>query len=215
MTDSYPADWNPRSEEVLQDQKTAYDRMREHCPVAYSEFMRWSLFRHADVMRVLTDHETFSNAVSSHLSVPNGMDPPLMSNRRITTKEVTLGGRRIPAGEQITILWGPANRDERVFGDPDAFCPETNAADNLLYGAGIHACPGAPLARMELRILLEELLAQTSHLEIPVDAEPERAVFPTGGFRYLPMQVYRYDNSVHHPLEENHREHSDPTQMYP
>ena len=69
-------DWDPTAPEVLRDQRAAYDAMRRRCPVAYSEFLGWSLFRHEDVLRVLLDHETFSNAVSRHLSVPNGMDPP-------------------------------------------------------------------------------------------------------------------------------------------
>lgn len=69
-------DWNPASATVGRDQLAAYDDMRERCPVAYSEALGWSLFRHADIARVLEDPETFSNAVSRHLSVPNGMDPP-------------------------------------------------------------------------------------------------------------------------------------------
>jgi cytochrome P450 len=69
-------DWDPRAEHVLRDQRAAYDDLRERCPVAYSEFMRWSVFRHADVLRILGDHETFSYVVSRHLSVPNGMAPP-------------------------------------------------------------------------------------------------------------------------------------------
>ncbi len=76
MTEKTEPDWDPRSAEALHDQLAVYDQMREHCPVAYSEFMQWSLFRHEDVLRVLNDHQTFSNAVSRHLSVPNGMDPP-------------------------------------------------------------------------------------------------------------------------------------------
>ena len=76
-TENRPApDWDPTAPEVLRDQRAAYDAMRRRCPVAYSEFLGWSLFRHEDVLRVLLDHETFSNAVSRHLSVPNGMDPP-------------------------------------------------------------------------------------------------------------------------------------------
>ena len=70
-------DWNPGSHEVLLDQRRVYDEMRERCPVAQSGPLGWSLFRHEDVSRVLLDHETFSSAVSAHLSVPNGMDPPL------------------------------------------------------------------------------------------------------------------------------------------
>lgn len=69
-------DWDPRNAEVQIDQIRAYDHMRETCPVAYSDYLGWSLFQHADIMQVLTDHETFSNVVSWHPSVPNGMDPP-------------------------------------------------------------------------------------------------------------------------------------------
>ena len=76
MNDMLQPDWDPKSDVVLRDQLAAYDEMRERCPVAYSDFLGWSLFRHEDVVRVLNDHETFSNAVSRHLSVPDGMDPP-------------------------------------------------------------------------------------------------------------------------------------------
>lgn len=69
-------DWNPNSDEVKRNQVAAYDEMRRLCPVAQSESRGWSVFRHNDVMRILNDHESFSNAASQHLSVPNGMDPP-------------------------------------------------------------------------------------------------------------------------------------------
>ena len=69
-------DWEPTSDALLRDQRAAYDDMRERCPVAYSELMQWSLFRHADITRVLHDPETFSNAVSKRISVPHGIDPP-------------------------------------------------------------------------------------------------------------------------------------------
>lgn len=60
-------DWDPRDADTLRDQGAAYDAMRARCPVARSDYLGWSLFSHADVMRVITDHETFSNAVSAHL----------------------------------------------------------------------------------------------------------------------------------------------------
>ena len=76
MKEKLQHDWNPRSEAALNDQCAVYDDMRQRCPVAHSEYLNWSLFRHEDVTRVLNDHQTFSNVVSNHLSVPNGMDPP-------------------------------------------------------------------------------------------------------------------------------------------
>src|SRR5690606_3271727 len=71
-----PTDWDPHADVAVEDYLTVYDDMRRRCPVARSEPPQWSLFRHRDLLQVLNDHETFSNVVSSHLSVPNGMDPP-------------------------------------------------------------------------------------------------------------------------------------------
>ena len=77
MNDTAPSDWDAGSTEVLHDQIAAYDGLRRRCPVARSELMDWSLLRHAEVVRALEDHHTFSSTVSSsHVSVPNGMDPP-------------------------------------------------------------------------------------------------------------------------------------------
>ncbi|MDZ7851661.1 MAG: cytochrome P450 [Halomonas sp.] len=385
MSDTPTPDWDPRSESVQADQIAAYDEMRSRCPVAYSDYLQWSLFRHADVMRVLEDHETFSSAASRHLSVPNAMDPPehthfrrliepyfgpdamadfapqcraiaegvvdrlpadgeveamtemgqdfalqiqcafmgwptslheplrawvkrqqaatlagdrealgelalefdgvirellasrreagelapddvttrimnetvegraltdeeivsilrnwtvgelgtisasigilmrylaanpelqgrlcgdrsllpaaideilrldapLMSNRRITTCPVEIGGRRLEAGERLTILWGSANRDEAVFSDPDEVRLDRDPQDNLLYGAGIHVCPGAPLARMELRDFMAALLDATLDIR-PLPGRPAvRARYPAGGYAEVPLHVRR------------------------
>jgi len=376
-------DWNPRSDAVLRDQLAAYDEMRERCPVAYSEFLGWSLFRHEDLVRVLGDPGTFSNAAASHLSVPNGMDPPehteyrrliepyfgpkrmesfeprcreiaaslvrslpgrdeveligefaqsfaaqaqcaflgwppdlheplrrwtqknheatlaqdraamtetarefegfvqrlletrrsaepqasvdvtasllrerirgrllrteelvsilrnwtvgeigtisaavgilthylseradlqqqlraepsllpaaideilrihgpLVANRRVTTRPVEIGGRKIGARERISLIWIAANRDRRVFGAPETFRLDRDPAANLLYGAGIHVCPGAPLARMELRVVTEELLGHTTRFAPIPDRPPTKAVYPASGFATLPMRI--------------------------
>lgn len=376
-------DWNPTSPEVLRDQRAAYDEMRRRRPVAYSEFMGWSLFRHEDVMRVLLDHKTFSSAVSQHLSVPSGMDQPehtayrriiesyfspkrmeafepvcrgiaaklmqdlsareevefmadaalpfavqvqcaflgwpaalqeslvrwtrknhqatlaqdrkamseialefegmiddllesriqvgtgpeadltaalihekvwgrplsneevasilrnctvgeigtisaavgilahylaahaelqkqlrakpdllptaideilrihgpLVANRRITTRSVEIGGRKIEAGERITLMWISANRDERIFEYPDSFRLDRDQSKNLLYGAGIHTCPGAPLARLELRVFIEELLSRTGEIATVPEKASTLAVYPASGFATLPLRI--------------------------
>jgi cytochrome P450 len=67
--------WDPHEPDVLRDQRTAYDEMRERCPVAHSEVMGWSLFRHGDVTTVTGDPVAFSSA-TRRLAIPNGMDPP-------------------------------------------------------------------------------------------------------------------------------------------
>ena len=383
MNDKLKPDWDPRSAEVSRDQRAAYDEMRERCPVAYSELMQWSLFRHEDITRVLQDHKTFSNAVSQHLSVPNGMDPPeqteyrriidpyfspermdafeptcreisaelvrnalangevelmadfallfavrvqcaflgwpaslhdplarwtrrnheatlaqdrhamsqialefegfiddmlearfqagakpedditaalmqdkvwgralsneeiasilrtwtvgeigsiaasigilahylaqdpalqaqlraqpsllptaideilrihgpLVANRRVTTCPVEIGGQKLDAGERISLIWISANRDSRVFEDPDSFSLDRHPSKNLLYGTGIHVCPGAPLARMEMRVCMEELLKRTSQIQPATDKSPTIARYPASGFSTLPLRI--------------------------
>ena len=81
MNEEQQDDWNPRDASILEDQRRAYDEMRERCPVAHSEFMGWSLFRHEDIATVLADPETYSN-VSRFLAIPNGMDPPVHGRYR-------------------------------------------------------------------------------------------------------------------------------------
>ncbi|HPU56688.1 MAG TPA: cytochrome P450, partial [Verrucomicrobiota bacterium] len=114
---------------------------------------------------------------------------PLVSNRRVTKKPVEIGGQQIAAGERVTLNWISVNRDERVFEHPDEFRLDRDQSRNLLYGAGIHACPGAPLARLELRVFMEELLAHTRHIAIAPDKQPQLAVYPASGYATLPLAV--------------------------
>jgi cytochrome P450 len=384
MSEQPKPDWDPKAPEVLRDQRASYDDMRRRCPVAHSEFLGWSLFRHDDVTRALLDHDSFSNAVSQHLNVPSGMDQPehteyrriiypyfsaermaafepicrdiaakvinglttqqeteliahaatpfaaqiqcaflgwpielqqqlaqwtrkqhdatlaqdrkamselavefetiiddaietrlrsnagletditaalmhekvwgrrlsneelasilrnwtvgeigtisaavgilveylamhadlqnqlrtnpsllpaaieeilrihgpLVSNRRVAKCPIEIGGRKINAGERITLMWMSANRDERVFENPDSFRLDRDQSKNLLYGAGIHWCPGAPLARLELRIFMEELLSRTVQMAPVHDNPPKLAVYPASGFDILPLKIH-------------------------
>lgn len=116
------------------------------------------------------------------------IDAPLIANRRRTTREVEVGGRTIAAGERVVVLWASANRDEAVFDHADEFRLDRNPADNLLYGEGIHACPGAPLARLELSVLLQELLGATASIE-PAGEEPRRAAYPSGGWSTVGVRL--------------------------
>lgn len=115
--------------------------------------------------------------------------PPLVSNRRVTTKDVSIGGEAIGEKERLTLLWVSANRDEAVFGDPDDFCPERNAEHNLLYGAGIHYCPGAPLARLVLRLVIGALLRETQGFLLNAKNKAIHAKYPAGGFDCLPVTL--------------------------
>lgn len=85
-------------------------------------------------------------------------DAPVQGLFRSTTRAVEVAGTTIPADAPVMLLFGSANRDVRRFPDPDAFDPGRVANEHLGFGAGIHLCLGAPLARLEARIACEVLL---------------------------------------------------------
>ena len=115
------------------------------------------------------------------------IDNPFLSNRRITTCPVRIAGADIPEGAHVKVHWTSANRDADVVGDPDAFDPVGNAPHNLVYGIGPHVCPGRPLATMELRIAVQEVLAATDWIAWATGETPEREVAPVGGWARVPV----------------------------
>ncbi len=86
------------------------------------------------------------------------LESPVQALPRRLTREVSLHGVRIPAGAEVMLLFGSANRDDRVFADPDRFDLGRRGARHLAFGHGAHYCLGAHLARLEARVAFEELL---------------------------------------------------------
>jgi cytochrome P450 len=77
---------------------------------------------------------------------------------RLCTEDSEVAGVKIPKGQMLWVMFGSANRDEGVFPDPDRFDPSRkNLNDSFAFGRGAHFCIGAPLARLEIRVLFEEL----------------------------------------------------------
>ncbi len=95
-------------------------------------------------------------------------EAPSQYQIRTTTRDVTLHGTTIPAGDPVLLINGSASRDERFFPDPDRFDidRERKVGYNLNFGYGIHSCLGAALARMEGRIALEKLIDLIPKYEI-------------------------------------------------
>ncbi len=122
------------------------------------------------------------------------IDDPFVFNRRITTTATSVGGQPLAAGERVVLNWTAANRDPEVFPEPDRFDPQSNAANNLVYGIGPHVCPGRPLATLELRLLTRALLGR-GRLE-PGPTPPERERPPLGGFRHVPV-ILRPLHGIH------------------
>lgn len=98
--------------------------------------------------------------------------PVIVSDMRVTTRPVTVGRERLPAGQFVSLSFISGNRDEQHFADPDRFDIHRDARRHLGFGHGIHYCLGAPLARLELGIALEAMLDRFSRFEVtgrPVD----------------------------------------------
>lgn len=92
---------------------------------------------------------------------------PYRGMARTARRDVVFGGRLIRQGEPIALVYTSANRDERVFADGEEFVfDRPNLAEHISFGAGVHSCPGAPLARMMFVLTLEEALARTSDFEV-------------------------------------------------
>lgn len=149
------------------------------------------------VLHFLATHTTVQDALrrgtgdcASAIDEMLRIDDPFLVNRRVTTVAAEVGEFVLAPGTGVYLNWTSANRDETVFGDPDAYRPTENAAHNLVYGTGIHACPGRPLASMELVAAVQTLLAATLRIELAPVAAPIRETYPVGGWRHVPLRLY-------------------------
>lgn len=100
------------------------------------------------------------------------LEGPIQWNQRVTTEDVELHGTKIPAGSLVIIVWASANRDPRLFPDPDRFIVDRPdlVKRHVAYGQGNHRCLGAPIARLEGRIAFDCLLDRLHDLQLG-DAE--------------------------------------------
>jgi cytochrome P450 len=114
---------------------------------------------------------------------------PLQWMPRATRRDVELGGQVIPAGKLVLPLIGSANRDAAVFRDADRFDITRAPNPHLAFGLGIHACLGAPLARLEARIALTDFLTRIADFALATDAPwPPRTAFGVHGPSRLPIR---------------------------
>jgi cytochrome P450 family 142 subfamily A polypeptide 1 len=113
---------------------------------------------------------------------------PILNMRRTATADHELHGETIRGGDEILLMYGSANRDERVFDDPDTLDLAREHNHHVAFGFGTHFCLGASLARLEIRVMFEEIARRLPELE-PLDGfEPRR--LPSAfacGYESLPM----------------------------
>jgi cytochrome P450 family 142 subfamily A polypeptide 1 len=90
---------------------------------------------------------------------------PILNMCRVAARDTEVAGVPVPAGGQVLLMYGSANRDEAVFDDPDVFDVTRRPGDHIAFGLGPHFCLGASLARLELRTFFEEFVARVDTAE--------------------------------------------------
>ena len=94
------------------------------------------------------------------------LESPIQGFSRFVTQDTTIDGVAVPAGSRVILLFGSANRDERKWEDPERFDVTRRPSDHLAFGYGEHQCMGMPLARLEMRVLLEALARRVRQFEL-------------------------------------------------
>ena len=105
---------------------------------------------------------------------------PVKTFMRSATRDTELGGRQIKAGDWLMLCYASGNRDEAVFQDPYAFRADRKPNRHVAFGYGAHVCLGQHLAKMEMRILFEELLPRLKSLELAGAPQMVQAYFVNG-----------------------------------
>ncbi|WP_409493532.1 cytochrome P450 [Amycolatopsis sp. cmx-11-12] len=109
---------------------------------------------------------------------------------RVTKQNVAIGGREIPEGVMVDVWISSANRDPEVFSDPELFDIRRAPNHHLAFGKGIHFCLGAPLARLETKVALGQLLDRYPRLVVPPEEQIEyHDPYSMQGVKRLPLTV--------------------------
>lgn len=127
---------------------------------------------------ICADPSLIPNAVEEMLR----MDSSIFAWRRIATCDTEIRGQTIKAGDRVLVVMGSGNRDDDMFPQGETFdATRRNAKRNLAFGHGAHFCMGAPLARLEMKVIFEELTKRLPHMRLKPDQT----------FNYIPTLTFR------------------------
>jgi cytochrome P450 len=112
---------------------------------------------------------------------------PVIQFCRTPCEDVEIRGKRIRAGQNLTLFYPSANRDEEIFEDPFVFRVDRNPNPHLAFGIGEHFCLGANLARLELRVMYRQLLERLEHIELAGKVSRLHSSF-VGGIKNVPIR---------------------------
>ncbi|MFG1608012.1 cytochrome P450 [Actinoplanes sp. NPDC049265] len=149
----------------------------------------YRLARDQESQQLLREHpELIPEAIEEGVRI----DSPQQEMPRRTKRDIDVGGTVIPADSAVFLNYGSANLDPKAWDNPEVF--DIRRADkrrHLAFGRGQHSCPGSPLGRMQMRVVLEELLRRTSSFSVagPV----ERLTWPRLSVERLPLRLVPAD----------------------
>lgn len=145
-----------------------------------------ALIDHPEALALLRERpELLPRAVEEFLRWAS----PVYHFRRTATRDTELHGQRIRAGDKVVLWWASGNRDETVFDDPYRFDVERDAREHMAFGkGGPHLCLGNQLARMEIRIMFEEILARMDRAEALGEPVRVRSNF-INGIKSFPVRM--------------------------
>ena len=143
-----------------------------------------ALLRHPDQWQLLReDPDLMPTAIEELLRY----DGPVQVNGRVALAEMEFGRRSIRKGQGVVLLIGSANRDPEAFSQPDRLDITRNETSHIAFGRGIHHCLGAPLARLEAKIVFETLLERFAEIRLLADDPPFRDNVVIRGLQALPV----------------------------
>jgi len=135
--------------------------------------------------QVLADREVLTTGIEEMLRWVS----PIKNMNRTATRDVEFNGQQIREGDNVLLLYPAANRDEDVFDDPFRFDVTRSPNDHVAFGFGTHFCLGNSLARLELRVMFEELLDRMPDIELVSPEEPAyRAANFVSGYESMPVR---------------------------
>jgi cytochrome P450 len=131
------------------------------------------------------DHGLIAPAIEESLR----FDSPVQILNRWATADVELGGQQIRAGENVAVAYAAGNRDARQFVAPEEFVADRPENRHLAFGIGIHFCLGAPLARLETQILIQEMLGRFTAVARGGAPRYQHAARVVRGLTALPLEL--------------------------
>jgi cholest-4-en-3-one 26-monooxygenase len=147
-------------------------------------------------LRALLDHpDQKRKLIDDPALIPTAVEEmlrwvsPIQNMNRTLTRDVELHGEKLREGERVLLLYPAGNRDERAFPEPDRFDVARTPNDHVAFGGfGTHFCLGASLARLELRVLFERLLARLPDIELASSDLPLRPSNFIVGIEKMPVR---------------------------